>query len=508
MERSHHGIDIPLFSIRTANSSGIGEFLDLLPLIDWCAQIGMDTIQILPIYDSGNDPSPYNALSSCALNPLYLSLRSLPYLEEYPHLQKKLEELQPFNHTQRVCYRDLLPLKMHWLRAYFDLIGPSLIRSSAFRSFIDQHAWVETYALFKVLKEQCEGRPWQEWPQDLKHLSKQAYRLLIDAEWVEICFYIALQYLCYRQMHQVKEYAAAKQMLLMGDIPILISPDSADVWHEPDLFDLTLSAGAPPDAYNKAGQDWGFPLFHWELMKKTHYHWWKTRLACADTLYDFYRLDHAVGFFRIWGIPLGSPPKEGMFIPEDKMLWIPQGKAILEMMLKASSMQPIAEDLGTVPDEVRATLRELGICGTKVIRWERNWEGDREFIPFEDYPRLSLTCVSTHDTETLQLWWQRETEEAKAFARFKRWHYAPLLSKDQRKELLYDSHHTPSLFHINLLQEYLALFPELVWPSPEEERINIPGTLLPTNWTYRFRISLEELAAHPALKTTLRSLIR
>jgi 4-alpha-glucanotransferase len=505
---AHHGICIPLFSIRTASSSGIGEFLDLIPLIDWCHSVGMDMIQLLPINDSNGDPSPYNAASSCALNPIYLSLHKLPYLEEHPDLQNKLQALQPFNHTQRVCYHDVLHLKMSWLRAYFDRVGLSLVTSPEFSYFVEHEPWIKSYSLFRALRDRSGGSPYQEWPPDLKNLTKETYDQLIQRAWPEMCFYIALQLLCFQQMRAVKTHAASKQVLLMGDIPFLIGADSADAWHEPDLFDLTVSAGAPADIYNVEGQYWGLPVFHWERIKKDHYLWWRIRLAAATPLYDYYRIDHVVGFFRIWSIPLAEPAKNGKFLPEDEALWTPQGRDVLEMMLKASPLKPIAEDLGTVPKEVRATLQQLGIPGTKVIRWERNWDGDEQFIPFEDYPRSSLTCVSTHDSEPLELWWRDKPDEAQAFAAFKGWEYSPNLTTDQRKAILSDSHHTPSYFHINLLQEYLALFPELVWGDPEDERINIPGTQLPTNWTYRFRPSLEELDQHAALKTTLRSLIQ
>jgi 4-alpha-glucanotransferase len=163
--------------------------------------------------------------------------------------------------------------------------------------------------------------------------------------------------------------------------------------------------------------------------------------------------------------------------------------------------------LGSVPSSVRTTLAELGICGTKVIRWERRYEQDGSFIPFSDYPKLSLTTVSTHDSDTLQLWWQNSPDEAKAFCAFLGWNYSPDLSFDQRLKLLNDAHHTPSIFHINLLQEYLALFPELVSANPQDERINVPGKVLPANWTYRFRPSIEEIAAHLPLKKAIASVL-
>jgi 4-alpha-glucanotransferase len=143
-----------------------------------------------------------------------------------------------------------------------------------------------------------------------------------------------------------------------------------------------------------------------------------------------------------------------------------------------------------------------------VVRWERKYDQGGAFIPFKDYPVLSMTTVSTHDSETLQLWWQDSSEGVKEFCAFKHWTYSPDLSYDHRLEILKDSHHTPSLFHINLLQEYLALFPKLVSSNPQDERINIPGKILPSNWTYRLHVPLEEIARHDSLKKVIKSILK
>ena len=177
------------------------------------------------------------------------------------------------------------------------------------------------------------------------------------------------------------------------------------------------------------------------------------------------------------------------------------------MMLNASEMLPIGEDLGVVPPEVRTCLSSLGICGTRVMRWQRRWDEDGQFIAPQDYPIDSMTTVSTHDSETLQHWWKAYPIEAQLFANFKGWSYQPLLSHDHHREILWDSHHTSSLFHINLIQEYLALIPGLSWPTPEEERINIPGLISDRNWTYRLKLPLEELIQQKSLTHLMKELI-
>jgi len=500
--KHHHGIDISLSSLHGKNSSGIGEFYDLIPLINWCAKLNLDVIQLLPLNDTGDDPSPYFAVSAMALNPLFLSLHKLPDVD-----LKALEELKRFNTLPRVAYHDVQSHKFLFLRTYFEKKGAKIVKQKDFENFVDQNDWVESYALFKVLKDVMSKNHWQRWPKELQFLKEEEFDALIQKHWVEVCFYIFLQYLCYKQLTDIKTYANSKGVFLKGDIPILISPDSADVWEHVEEFDLSLSAGAPPDAYNSEGQVWGLPIFKWEVMKEHHYDWWKKRLGYSSNFYDIYRIDHVLGFFRIYAIPLGEPSKKGRFIPENKADWLPHGREILSLLSDFSPMLPIAEDLGAVPESVRETLSDLGICGTKVMRWEKHWIDNEQFIDPLHYNPISMTTVSTHDSRTLEIWWGDEKKEAKAYAHYKGWDYTPKLTKSQRREILWDSHHSSSLFHINLLGEYLALFPELVWDNPKDERINVPGTVSPTNWTYRVRPSVEEILAHEPLAEEMRKLI-
>lgn len=294
----------------------------------------------------------------------------------------------------------------------------------------------------------------------------------------------------------------------MGDMPILIDRDSADVWLHPSLFDLSYSAGAPPDMFTSDGQNWGFPIYNWEALAETHYQWWVDRLQWSSHYFHIYRIDHIVGFFRIWSIPVGLKGNEGFFIPKDENTWVDHGQRLMLMMLNACSMLPIGEDLGVIPPNVRACMKALGICGTRVMRWERNWEGDQSFIPPEQYQVESLTAVSTHDSETLQQWWQNHPEEAQLYCQLKGWNYHPILSRDYHLGILWESHHTNSLFHINPLQEYLALVPGISWPNVEDERINTPGSFSDKNWSYRMRLSLEDLFQQSTLIHTIQELIR
>lgn len=498
----HHGINLPLSALRTVQSSGIGEFLDLIPLIDWCKKIGFNLIQLLPLNDSGDDPSPYYSLSSCALNPLFISLRALA--DHHP--SPLLEELKALNGPSRVQFHEVQSRKLAFLLQYSEEMGPRIRAEKAYGDFLAKHTWVENYALFKTLKNQLSKNHWRTWPSELQHPTAEKRRQLIDHYRKDVDFHLLMQYLAHTQLTQVKRYAAESGVRLMGDVPILICNDSCDVWERPQEFDLTLLAGAPPDIYNREGQVWGFPLFRWEAMQKNNYAWWHQRLLAASDYYDIFRIDHVLGFFRIWAIPPGHLAKEGYFIPADKSLWLDHGRTLLKMIAEHSPMLPIAEDLGVTFKGMRELMEQMGLCGTKVMRWERHWEADKSFINPKEYNPLSITTLSTHDSETLALWWRDTPDESRAYAAQMKWSYAPQLTKEQRLHILKESHQSGSLFHANLLGEYLALFPELVWEDPEDERINIPGKLLPTNWTYRLRPTLEQLVAHEELTKVMKSL--
>jgi len=502
--RPHHGVDIPLFSLHSAQSCGIGEYPDLLPIVDWAAEVGLDVIQLLPLNDNGPESSPYSAISSFALNPLNLGLASLPHLDR---MKSQVSELQNLTNTQRIDYPLIEEKRESFLREYFKTAGHLIAASPDYLSFLSRNPWLENYALFNALKIETKWQSWEEWKPEWRDPTPQSYQLLLKSYRDEIIYHSVIQFLCFQQLNAVKKRAESKGVLLKGDIPILINRESADVWRYRSNYRLDFTAGAPPDMYNKEGQKWGFPLYNWDVLEQNDFEAWKQRLQVAERLYHLYRLDHIVGFFRIWAIPIDKTAKEGFFLPAEKEKWLPKGEKILNMMLTNCAMLPIGEDLGTVPTEVRQALAKLGICGTKVMRWERMWEEDKRFIPVADYPVCSMTTVSTHDSDTLQLWWKNSPEDAQTFATFKGWTYTLDLSPEHQREILWDSHHSGSIFHINLLNEYLALIPNMTWPNPEDERINIPGLISDRNWTYRFRPSVEEITSNAPLADLMRNLI-
>lgn len=505
--KEHNGVNVPLFSLYSKDSCGIGEFTDLIPLVHWCKEVSFDVIQLLPLNDTGPEHSPYSALSAFALNPIHLGLAHLPQVKKEPTLISLLPKMQALNKLKRCDYKTVHRLKNAFLEKYYAFYGVKTMNSENFKQFKQENPWVESYALFKTLRIKENWRSFESFPRDWKNPNLLAYTELLSTYEEEVNFHIFVQYLCFTQFEHVKKIANSQGVFIMGDIPILINRDSADVWALRSLFDLRYNAGAPPDNYSETGQNWGFPIYNWSEMEADEFHWWKLRLKVASKLYDIYRIDHIVGFFQIWSIPHSSMSTHGHYIPDNFHTALKQGEHILKMMLGASNMLPIGEDLGDVPDAVRSCMSRLHICGTKVMRWERMWHEDKRFILPADYPHLSLTTVSTHDSETVKLWWKEKKKEAKDYAAYKGMHYREEITKSQLMDILKESLHTKSLFHINLLQEYLSLIDEFSYDKLEDERVNVPGTVSSHNWTFRYLKPIEDIVKNKELKTMISILL-
>ncbi|MEX0961303.1 MAG: 4-alpha-glucanotransferase [Simkaniaceae bacterium] len=499
----HHGFDLPLSSLKTKQSCGIGEYLDLNLMIDFCKSVGFDTLMLLPLNDTGEDPSPYNALSASALHPIYLSLSSLPNLT--PEFDERINRLKKMNGEKRVPYLTILRKKDAFMRRYFEVYGAHF--EEEVLQFSNEFPFLKIYALFKILKENMEGQSSEEWPDEIKQLTKTHFQHLLQTHKESIQYILFVQYFCFKQLKKAKSYAEEKNIFLKGDIPILISPDSADVWYHTEYFDLSFAAGAPPDQFTPEGQYWGFPIYRFDVMNEEGFSWWKERLQYASHFYHIYRIDHVIGFFRIWAIPRGQEAAKGRFLPGNEWEALSQGRLVLKEILKASHMLPIAEDLGFMPPGASEILEELSISGTKVFRWEKDPKTG-EYDSFQSYSPLSMSTVSTHDSETLRQWWDTQNKEVVNFSKMKGWDPKSPLTKEMRLEILRDIHHTSSFFHINLFNEYLALIDDFVYEDPDDERINIPGEILDRNWTYRMRPYLEEVAKDSNFVKQLKSLFK
>lgn len=504
--KPHHGIILMLSSLHSQTSLGCGEFLDLIPIIEWCASIGFDFVQLLPLNDTGFDNSPYNPISTLALNPIYLSLQKLPYLKDDSELQQIFIKEENLINEPFFDYHATRQLKLSFLQKYYLKYFRKIESSFAYSRFIRKNSWVYNYALFCTFCEKYNTDRWDEWPQECQKLSNHAKNKLLKQNETSVLFFCMVQYLCFLQLKEVKSVAEKNKIFLMGDLPFLVSKYSCDVWDHQNLFFFNCTVGSPPDDFTPNGQNWGFPAFNIETLKKTDYHWWKVRLKVAENFFHIYRLDHVIGFFRTWNIPIGLDGIDGDYAPKDPNLWLELGKTFLSVLINNSKMLPIGEDL-VVAQTIKDVLRELGICGTHILIWQRTGAGGADFVPYPLYPVASITSVASHDTPTLSQWWHNYPKIIKLFCLWNKWEYTPEIDIKKRFQILRDCHHTSSLFHANLLQEYLALFPKMVHQDYNMERINYPGTPPYNNWRYRFIPSVEEITTSKELHETLTSII-
>lgn len=405
------GVLVGLFSVYSRDSLGIGDFEDLKLLIDWCVKTGNSVLQLLPMNEVGATFCPYDAISSFALEPAYIAPRILKRAKdstvkaEISSINKKFPKTKA-----RVDYA-VKKEKDRLLRDMYN--GEKTADPKEFEKFIEENAyWLDNFALFKTLKYYHKGAPWYEWGAAYRDRDADALELFREVHGEEIRFEKWLQWIAQKQFRDVKKYAAAKNVFICGDLPILISRDSADVWAHREYFKLDFAAGAPPDVYCAKGQRWGVPTYNWEKIASGGYGYLKEKLRYAENFYDMLRVDHVVGLFRIWSIPYNDPAENeglnGSFDPADEKVWGEHGRAILSVMCENTSMLLLAEDLGIIPEICPQTLKEFGIPGNDVQRWRKDWVVKHDFLEPKDYRVLSVSMLSTHDTTNWPAWWENE----------------------------------------------------------------------------------------------------
>ena len=305
------GVVIPVFSIRTENSYGVGDFGDLQAMISWAAQVGMRAVQILPINDtmmtgSWQDSYPYNAISIYAFHPLYADLSQLPKLNDKLLMEKFLIARQELNALPQVDYEQVMRLKMDYLRAVYEQDYRRTCATAQYKAFVEDNAhWLVPYAAFSYLRDQYGTPDFSQWPKYSKYNAANVARLTA-AKHHQIALYYYIQYQLHRQLTAVHETALRERVIIKGDIPIGISRHSVEAWAEPHYFNLDSQAGAPPDDFSAFGQNWGFPTYNWQAMLADGCSWWLRRFRHMARYFDAYRIDHVLGFFRIWEIPLHS----------------------------------------------------------------------------------------------------------------------------------------------------------------------------------------------------------
>lgn len=486
------GLLVPLFSIPSTRSWGIGEIGDLPPFAAWLREAALGLVQVLPLNEmAAGGQSPYSAMSAMAIDPIYISVSALEdfrALGGAPAMSSVWREnLAAAVAAPNVEYHRVRAAKATALRAAFKRfkaaeLARATSRAARFQSWCAAESWwLDDYALFRALHAHEDERPWAEWPAPLRRRDPGALEATRLALADEISFRQYLQWVAGVQWQAARREMAG--VAVLGDLPFMVDADSADVWARQDQFRLDASVGAPPDAFSKTGQRWGLPAYRWEVMASDGYEWLAQRARRSAALYDGYRIDHLVGFYRTYVIPDGDPI--GDFVPADPLDQLALGETVLGVF-GATPARVIAEDLGTVPDFVRESLARLGVPGYRVLRWEREWlvEG----WPFRDpaeYPALSVATTGTHDTDTLAVWWDGlDPAERGALLAM------PTLARLSVGALtLAKKKFSPATRDLLLEVVYASRSDLVILPIQDlfgwRDRINVPALVSDDNWTWR-----------------------
>jgi 4-alpha-glucanotransferase len=549
------GVLAPLFALRTETDLGIGDLEALRQFIDWAAKIGFKIVQLLPINEMGGDHSPYNAISAVALEPTTLHLAP-----------GSPEDLSQEDFEEVIAQSDLEKLRKGAVkhdrvrRLKIELLGKSFARFSrrsendpasaaGFDAFCEtEGAWLSDYAFFRALMgENGDTETWDQWPEE--HRTADSARDWLAGQTAEVrrrfsereSFFKYVQWVAFDQWSAIRTYAEERGVGLMGDIPFGVNYYSADVYSRRDEFALEWSGGAPPEPYfkddaftQKWGQNWGIPLYRWDVMRTRNLAWWRQRVRGVRKIFDVFRIDHVLGFYRIYAFPwrpkrnpeflplswdemcertAGAIPQ---FYPRDDSTWenceanCREGEEYLRMVLEESGdTRVVGEDLGTVPHYVRPSLRSLGVATFKIPQWE-NYDDGRS-IAGSDYHRVSVATYATHDHKPLRALWQealakpvraeqpgrRDLAKIAEFAGipppagdadFDHDFYAPVM------EALFQCE---SWIAIVMITDLLA----------RKDRFNVPGTAVNSNWSRRMRKTVAGLAGSPAIRKRI-NLIR
>jgi 4-alpha-glucanotransferase len=507
------GVLLPLFSLRSAADWGVGEIPDLVPWARWCAGAGFSATMMLPVnFASRGQNSPYAALSAFAIDPVYIGPGAMEDFEAAGGVAALGREdaglLEAVRASPTVRWNDVRNLK----RRAFDLAFQRFERDEwarrserarALEAFAhEERSWLDDYALFVAIHDlEQGGRAWTEWPAPLRDRDPAALAEARARLSRQILRFSWLQWQAEEQWRTARRAANALGVELAGDLPFMVATDSADVWARRGDFRLDARVGVPPDAFSATGQDWGLPVYRWDLMAREGYPWLSERARRMADLYGVYRVDHVVGLYRTYFFPNdGSPPD---FVPAGEEAQTRNGETVLGIFSRGARV--IAEDLGVVPDFVRASLKRIAIPGYRVLRWERHWnQPGQPFREPREWPAVSVATTGSHDTESLAEWYDAMAEdERKAFlalpalAALRERGPAPFddAARDAILELIYGS------------GSDLLLLP-FQDACGARERVNVPGTVTEQNWTYRIPRDLAALHADLRTQERLRDLAR
>jgi 4-alpha-glucanotransferase len=504
----HAGALVPLFSIPSRSSWGVGEIPDLPRFAAWLAEAGLDFVQLLPVNEMEDGRhSPYSALSAMAIDPVFIAVDEVAEFAAaggtgaFPAEDRAA--LDTARSAPRVQYGTIRALKSRALRAAFECferdewrIGSE--RAGALREFMARERWwLDDYALFRALHQEHGGRYWREWAEGLRDREPGALEAARQRLAPEMLYRSWLQWTADDQWRRARR--TGPPIGVLGDFPFVVSAHSADVWARQHEFRLDASVGTPPDAFSETGQDWGLPAYRWDVMAAGGYEWLRERTRRCAELYDGFRVDHLVGFYRTF---VRERDGRTAFVPPDEPSQIAQGGDLLRLFCEAGATV-IAEDLGTVPDFVRESLARAHVPGLKVLRWEREWYAPgRPFRDPSSYPAVSVALSGTHDTETVADWWNAAPPDERA-----RLVELPSLSAAgcEATEAFGERVRDAVLDALFGARSALALAPVqdiFGW----RDRINTPAVLDDLNWTWRLPWMVEDLVSEPVPRARARFL--
>jgi 4-alpha-glucanotransferase len=512
------GLLVPLFSCHSRSGWGIGEFADVPLLAAWMRGAGLRVLQLLPLNEMApGQTSPYSAISSMALDPLFIRVPDVPdYLAVGGEASLDTAARGMLSHVRAkpgVDYWAVRTLKDRVLRqAFRHFLEQEWVRdtarATALKAFMAGQAWwLDDYAVYRAALHASDGQEWQAWPDGLGSHAEGAVARARREHHQEVLYRTYLQWIAHDQWQAARQ--AASGVSLFGDFPFMVAANSADAWAHQRLFSFDSTVGAPPDAFSRDGQNWGLPVYRWDVLREHSYDWFFGRARRMADLFDGFRVDHVVGLFRTWVFPRdGAEPH---FTPPDEPTQNAQGRAVLQVIQQAGAFV-IAEDLGTIPDVVRQTLQSLEIPGYKVLRWERRWHEPGQ--PFDDpgqFPEVSLATSGTHDTETLAQWWAEcgAVERARVLA------LPSAAGIVLGRQLTADTPFVPGIRDL-LVELLIGAGSSLVIVPIQDlfgwsDRVNVPAVVDDKNWTWKLPWPLDDLADNPQARErqdTLARLVR
>ncbi len=452
---------------------GIGSLgKSALEFIDFLALSGQRLWQVLPMGHTGYGDSPYQCFSIFAGNPI---LVDLDLLVTDGLLRKSDFDDVPLFPDDRVDYGKVINFKRSMLKqAHKRFFDQSADADAGYHEFITRHnLWLKDYSMFVALKELFDGKPWWEWPEEFRFRNKEAIETFSKHSHFEISYHQFVQYHFFRQWNKVRAYAGKKGISIIGDIPLYVAHDSADVWSNHALFQFDKShnpvnvAGVPPDYFSKTGQLWGNPLYDWEAMQNNHFKWWINRVKASFDLYDIVRIDHFRGFEAYWSVPYGEKTAingEWVKAPGDQLFDI--------IRKELGELPIIAEDLGIITSEVDALRLKYGFPGMKILQFAFHSEDGRKYLP-HTFDKNFIVYTGTHDNDTLKGWFDSLEKEIKK----KVLKYADTDEKTAINKLIRLAWSSVATLAVIPLQDLLEM--------DGKARMNTPGTAA-GNWQWRY----------------------